>query len=141
MKRTGLFALFVLFLSAFVLQAPARAAETVIDVTLWNTDDAMGISLDKHFAPAGKVTFRVSNTSRDLEHEMVVIRVDNFHAAIPYKDGGVDEEAMHALGEVSELPPGKSGALTLDLEPGKYLLICNVPGHFEMGMFTHMTVQ
>ena len=34
------------------------------------------------------------------------------------------------LGEVSELDPGKSGTLTLTIKPGKYLLVCNVPGHY-----------
>jgi uncharacterized cupredoxin-like copper-binding protein len=42
---------------------------------------------------------------------------------------------------VSELDPGKSGALTITLEPGLYLLFCNVPGHFISGMWTTITVK
>jgi hypothetical protein len=43
-------------------------------------------------------------------------------------------------GEVSELDPGKSGSVTVALKAGKYLLICNVPGHFGAGMWTEFTV-
>lgn len=42
----------------------------------------------------------------------------------------VDEDKAGDKGEVSELDPGKSGTLTVELKAGKYLLICNVPGHY-----------
>jgi uncharacterized cupredoxin-like copper-binding protein len=44
------------------------------------------------------------------------------------------------LGEVSELDPHKTGALTVDLAPGTYVLYCNIPGHFDGGMWTTVTV-
>ena len=31
--------------------------------------------------------------------------------------------------------------LRLHLTPGKYLLFCNIPGHFANGMWTEVTVQ
>ena len=30
--------------------------------------------------------------------------------------------------------------VTFDMQPGTYLLICNVPGHFAAGMVTPLTV-
>ena len=62
----------------------------------------------------------------------------------PYNssESRVDEDKMvGVLGEVSELEPGKTGALRLDLKPGKYLLFCNIPGHFTSGMWTIFTVE
>jgi uncharacterized cupredoxin-like copper-binding protein len=53
----------------------------------------------------------------------------------------VDEERAGHLGEVSELEPGKTGALRLDLKPGNYLLFCNIPGHFMAGMWTSFTIK
>ena len=44
------------------------------------------------------------------------------------------------MGEVSELDPGKSGSLTVTLNPGKYLLICNDPGHYVSGMWAEFDV-
>ncbi|MGX7876784.1 sulfocyanin-like copper-binding protein [Mesorhizobium sp. ORM6] len=31
--------------------------------------------------------------------------------------------------------------MTVDLKAGKYLLICNVPGHYGAGMWTEFTVD
>ena len=53
----------------------------------------------------------------------------------------VDKDKAGDKGEVSELDPGKSDTLTVDLTPGKYLLICNVPGHYGAGMWTEFTVN
>jgi len=44
------------------------------------------------------------------------------------------------LGEVSELDPGASGELGIDLAKGSYILYCNVPGHYMAGMWTILTV-
>ncbi|WP_245474327.1 sulfocyanin-like copper-binding protein [Mesorhizobium sp. M2A.F.Ca.ET.042.01.1.1] len=64
-------------------------------------------------------------------------------ASLPYIDAEnrVDEDKAGDKGEVSELDPGASGTLTVDLKPGKYVLICNVPGHFATGMWTEFTVK
>ena len=62
---------------------------------------------------------------------------------LPYDKAGnlVDEDAAGHLGEVSELEPGKKGALKLTLKPGTYILYCNVPGHYALGMWTLLTVK
>ena len=61
---------------------------------------------------------------------------------MPYIDAEnrVDEDKAGDKGEVSELDPGKSGALTVVLKPGKYVLICNMPGHFDSGMWAEFDV-
>ena len=52
----------------------------------------------------------------------------------------VDEDAAGHLGEVAELAPGQSGALRLTLKPGQYILYCNIPGHYAVGMWSLLTV-
>jgi uncharacterized cupredoxin-like copper-binding protein len=103
----------------------------------------MGIKTDHDSVPAGKVTFEVTNDSKDVIHEMLVAPVANADVVLPYNanENRVDEEAAKDLGEVSELDPGKSGALTLELKPGTYVLYCNIPGHFMAGMWTTLTVK
>jgi uncharacterized cupredoxin-like copper-binding protein len=103
----------------------------------------MGIRLDTANAAAGKVTFEVTNTSKETIHEMVVAPIENQEVVLPYNanENRVDEEAANDLGEVAELDPGKSGSLTLELKPGLYVLYCNVPGHFMAGMWTVLTVK
>ena len=38
------------------------------------------------------------------------------------------------------IEPAGSQARSIDLAPGKYLFVCNIPGHFKQGMFTVVTV-
>lgn len=151
------------FLIASLLTGPAFAAATV-KVELWDKGGMMDMSKDMGFemgmhadmskavmgikadpteVPAGKVTFEVTNVSKDTIHEMLVSPIKSLDDQLPYiaDENRVDEEKSGDLGEVSELDPGKSGALTLDLKPGLYLLYCNVPGHYAAGMWTVVTVN
>ncbi|MEO8244686.1 MAG: plastocyanin/azurin family copper-binding protein [bacterium] len=148
------------------LSGPIFAAEvTTVNVSLWDKgpdsatpDDAhpmgygsagdmgmamLGVKADLDTVKAGTVTFRVTNASKDIVHEMILSPLPADGAALPYvaDDYKVDEDAANHLGEVSELDPGASGALTVDLTPGKYILFCNIPAHFMNGMWTVITVQ
>ncbi len=38
------------------------------------------------------------------------------------------------------MQPGSFKAVDFNLKPGKYYLLCNMPGHFEGGMFTTFVV-
>ena len=91
---------------------------------------------------SGEISFEVTNTSKDTVHEMIVMYLADPAKALPYIEGDakVDEDKAGDKGEVSELDPGKSGVLTVELKPGKYLLICNVVGHFAAGMWTEFEV-
>lgn len=103
----------------------------------------MSIVISNKQAAAGKVTFNVTNVSKGVIHEMIVAPIKDENTALPYVDAEnrVDEDKAADLGEVSELEPGKSGSLTLDMKPGQYILYCNVPGHYAMGMWTVLTVK
>lgn len=102
----------------------------------------MGISLDRETVPAGEVTFKAVNDSKTMVHEMVVAPVADTAKPLPYikNEERVDEDAAGHLGEVAELEPGQSGALTLTLKPGTYILYCNIPGHYMLGMWSLLTV-
>ncbi|HWM48813.1 MAG TPA: sulfocyanin-like copper-binding protein [Xanthobacteraceae bacterium] len=91
---------------------------------------------------AGQITFDVINLSRSVVHEMIVIAVDNPNAPLPYdySTGQIPEKQIKMLGETHEMEPNAEKTITLDLKPGAYLLICNVPGHYAAGMWTPLTV-
>ena len=103
----------------------------------------MGIKALPGAVKAGKVTFNVKNDSKDTIHEMIVMHLADPGKPLPYIDSAnrVDEDKAGDKGEVSELDPGKSGTLTVDLIAGKYLLVCNVPGHYAAGMWAEFTVE
>jgi len=152
------------FALAFTLAFPLAAATagSVVTVELWdnmtggemptdfkygtpNLDLAkapMGMKLSPDTAAAGPVTFNVTNVSKTTVHEMIVMYRADASAPLPYlnDENRVDEDKAGDKGEVSELDAGKSGSLTVDLAPGKYVLICNVPGHYAAGMWATFTV-
>ena len=103
----------------------------------------MGIASAPNSVKAGEVTFVVKNNSKKTIHEMLVIPIKSKTAKLPFiaAENRINEDAAKKLGEVSELDPGKSGSLTLNLKSGKYALICNVPGHYGAGMWTILTVN
>ena len=87
--------------------------------------------------PAGKVTFDVKNDGLVI-HEMVVVKTDKTPAQLTLADGTADETGT--VGEAADLQVGASKSMTLDLKPGHYVLLCNLPGHYAGGMFAEITV-
>lgn len=85
-----------------------------------------------------------------MVHELVIL---------PLPPGGVGSRAVGSDGRVSEtgslgeasrtcgegtgdgIALGAASWVTLHLEPGRYELICNLPGHYSMGMFTELEVR
>ena len=45
------------------------------------------------------------------------------------------------VGKVKNIQPGKSKKLTLKLKKGKYVLLCNIPGHYQAGQRIGFTVK
>lgn len=103
----------------------------------------MAIRVDQDTIKAGPVKFDVTNWSRFLPHEMLIVAVDNPATALPYdySEAKVNEDQVKILGDTSELQPNKSGSVELTLAPGSYLLICNVPGHYAAGMAVPLVVK
>ena len=126
---------------------PCALADGTVNVTLEDASEGGNLSGMKMTATpdsvkAGRVTIHASNKSQALVHEVIVVLPPAYGAPLPYddKEGRVIEKRIKDLGEVSDLPQGKSGSLTLRLVPGNYLLICNQPNHYKAGMWTKLTV-
>jgi hypothetical protein len=103
---------------------------------------------DTTSVPAGTVTFEASNDGEE-EHEFVVIRSDLEPGSLPLTgDMIVDETQVEVLGEIEEFAPGGTESASFDLEPGNYVLICNVlheeggetERHYQLGMRTAFEV-
>jgi uncharacterized cupredoxin-like copper-binding protein len=102
-------------------------------------------------APAGDVTFEVTNDGPDDIHEFVVIRTDLDPAELPVDENGVvDEEGegiIEVVDEIEDIPVGDSQDLTVSLEAGSYVLLCNIwsedeqEAHYAMGMRVAFTVD
>jgi|GEM_PF-2338575 len=100
------------------------------------------ITMNAVSAPAGEVTFVVTNNASDIQHEFIVIQSDVKADKLTLgSDDRVDEESVNTIGEVAELDPGASGTFTAQLEAGTYVLICNIAGHYAGGMYVDFTVN
>jgi uncharacterized cupredoxin-like copper-binding protein len=103
-------------------------------------------------AAAGEVTFALDNQGGET-HEFVVVEAASADDLPVDDDSAFDEEAFgedNVLGEVEEIEAGDTAELTLDLEAGDYVLLCNiveeeedgeVESHFAEGMHTTFTVE
>ncbi len=113
----------------------APAAQGPVDVSLTEYK----IKPSAVSAPAGKVTFDVSNDGA-IPHEFVVVKTDT-PAADLLKGSEADETGN--VGELDEkaLTVKAKKSLTLDLKAGHYALICNLPGHYQGGMYADFTVK
>jgi uncharacterized cupredoxin-like copper-binding protein len=137
----------VIFAALVILIVPVLAAcgPAKVDAAL----TTYKITLDKDSAPAGEITFHVHNDATDLTHEFVVFKTDFPADQLPLNDEGiVDEEAGGAalvlIDEVEDVEPGMSKDLTVNLEAGNYVLICNIDSdemHYSHGMFAPFNVK
>jgi uncharacterized cupredoxin-like copper-binding protein len=121
---------------------PAAAADTE-KVTLWNKQDGtQGIDLGKDTVHAGKVTFVITNSSKDMEHEFLIVRTDMTFDQFPMKDSGarVDEGKLKGMEEFGDVEEGETKTWNTELKPGRYVLFCNEEGHFGAGMETVLNV-
>ena len=90
----------------------------------------------------GLVTFQVTNDGAAV-HNFRVIATDLAADALPLAGAQVDEQSadLEVVGGFTSLiGPGDSQTAATELPPGSYVLICNVPGHYESGMFVNFEV-
>ncbi len=96
---------------------------------------------DKLTAKAGSTAIEAENVGK-MAHELVLAKSDLDPAKLPTNsDGTVDEEALDVVGETGDVEPGETGVVNADLEPGSYVIICNLPGHYAGGMYGSLTVK
>ena len=116
--------------------AAVAAGGEVVEVTLAEFSVAVATAS----AGADGVTFRVSNGGAVL-HEFVVIRSDAAPDGLPQAPGVADESQLEVVGRIDQWPGGDVRETTFSLTAGKYLLICNLPGHYQLGMTAAFTVE
>lgn len=109
----------------------------------------MMLRADRASVPAGTVSLQVANLGTRT-HELVVLPLPANQATgarTVARDDTVSETG--SLGEASRscgaghgdgITAGATGWVTLHLTPGRYELVCNLPGHYRHGMYTELDV-
>ncbi|MFN2494815.1 MAG: hypothetical protein ABR608_02735, partial [Pseudonocardiaceae bacterium] len=78
--------------------------------------------------PAGRIAFVARNVGAE-PHELVVVRAENAAALPVGQDGSMAEDQLRPgqlIGEIEEFPAGQDCTAVFELEPGNYVLLCNV---------------
>ncbi len=94
-------------------------------------------------APAGEVTFDVTNDG-NVPHEFLVVKTDFAPKDLPTSKGGdVDEVAdgIDVIDEIQDIHVGAAESKTFKMPAGKYVLFCNLPGHYQAGQTTGFTTE
>jgi len=109
------------------------------------------VSADPDSVGAGEVKFVVENIGEET-HEFVVVKTDLDAESLPTgEDGAFDEEGdgVTVVDEIEDIASGTTQDLTVDLEAGSYVLVCNIvddaddppESHYAEGMHTGFTVE
>jgi len=120
--------------------------KTTVDVAL----QEFSVTPAQDSAPAGSITFDVTNTGPNEVHEFVVLKTDVAAEALPTDENGAaqeEAEGIEPVDEIEDIAVGDSTSLTVDLEPGSYVFVCNIwdpeqqEAHYRLGMRTAFTVD
>jgi uncharacterized cupredoxin-like copper-binding protein len=117
--------------------AAAPATSTTITATLRDN----GIDLDQPSATNGTVTFKVVNAG-SVMHSLILLKTDVPHdkLALDPKDASrVDPAGL--LRETGQIAVGQTKEFSVKLAAGNYVLVCNEPAHYQIGMHLGFTVK
>ncbi len=121
--------------SASVAPSAAAANALAISLTEWKVTVTGSIK-------AGKTDLTIKDVGV-AEHELLVFQSDKAPSAYPTDSAGdiiEDGAGVTLLSDGENIAPGGTQTRSVDLAPGTYLFVCNIPGHFKQGMFAVVTV-
>ncbi|NBY60907.1 MAG: hypothetical protein EBQ54_00940 [Actinobacteria bacterium] len=121
--------------------ADGNAAESGISNDIKGSVKEWAVSLDATAAKAGDVKFTIENDGT-IGHEFLVVKTDIAPGEIPLDGDHFPEpaEGLEVIDEIGEFAVETSETLSLNLEPGNYQVVCNLPGHYKNGMHLGFTV-
>ena len=125
-----------------VIPKPADATQVDVALREWAVAPAQSS------VKAGKVYFLAENAGPEHPHELVIVRTNLGPLDLPFQNNKVNEDKLDVVDEIEEFAPRSSASLSVDLTPGKYLLICNITeedkqigSHYKKGMVAAFTVE
>ena len=128
----------VIFVSALLgaCGADGNSAESGISNDITGTVHEWEVSTSAGIAKAGEVTFSVTNNGK-IGHEFLVVKTDIAPGEIPLDGDHFAEptDGIEVIDEIGEFAVGTTETLTLNLEAGKYQIVCNLPDHYKNGMY------
>lgn len=108
------------------------------------TESDFTIHLSTSHVAAGPFALVATNRGPSA-HELVVFRTTLAPNKLPLDANGDVIENSPEMVKVADsgasVPPGQSRTLYTVLTPGNYVFVCNLPGHYRLGMRAALVVQ
>lgn len=114
------------------------SADGQVAFAMWD----FGFELDHSGSEVSEVTFAIDNPS-DHSHEVAVYRTDLAGDDLPLDgEGNVDETStdLTVVDRLEGIQFQSTQSWTVELEPGDYVLVCNLPAHYRRGMWVEFDV-
>ena len=124
--------------SALLPSGTASAAEAAAGRQVAVALDEWRLLPGQITARAGRVTFVVRNDGA-MDHEFLVLRSDRHHHSLAVKNGRAVETGR--LGKIPLIRKGTTRKITLKVPRGKYVLLCNMLGHYQAGQYASLRVR
>lgn len=118
--------------------SPAGGGSGAKTVATTITDSSL--TLSPASTSTGETIFEVSNSGGQI-HELEVFKGDVAHDALPVEGNVAKTDGLELVDEIEDIAPSTTAELTLDLEPGSYVIVCNLAGHYEAGLHSGFTVS
>lgn len=127
--------------SAGSASAPPPVGKNAVNVVETDFHIAMSQSV---FPANTRITFVVHNDGAG-PHELIIVKAPSSGSNLPLKpDADVNEKTPGLTSELdtgSSLAPGETRTLTADMPAGHYIAVCNLPGHYKLGMRVDLLVN
>ena len=98
------------------------------------------IVIDHPTIASGHVVIGIRNHASML-HELKVLKTELAPDQLPVDGATAKAKEDGKAGELLNIAAGASRKLVLELGPGKYVLICNIAGHYQLGMRVALEVN
>ena len=137
MKRLGI----VLFLALFTTISCSQAMEPLpSDVNVIVDLKEYAVTLNVAMIKAGTVKFGIRNNGT-MVHDFELIRTDLAPDKLPIDGGAAKAREDGLVKQMINIAVNRSTTLSADLTPGHYVIICNVAGHYQLGMRAELKVE
>jgi uncharacterized cupredoxin-like copper-binding protein len=134
-KAIGLAAVVAIAVTGVTVASAATGASTGGSVAV--TEKEFKVTPKPTSITSGKVTFKIKNIGA-LDHELVVLKTATAPGKLKVKNNKAVETGR--VGKVA-VKKKSSATLTLTLQKGKYVLLCNVKAHYQAGQYSGFTVK
>ena len=121
----------LLMISTILVGCGGGSSSQTINVSM----SEFALNISPTTVSSGEVVFKVSNSGM-LGHDFLLVSTAESPESLPYNEENAQiiEEQVTVVSSIRELQKGETAEITANLSPGKYMLICNIAGHFSSGM-------